>query len=208
MRVIRLARDCQEEAMERLIEGYRRFRETYWQEHSDVFQALAGGQNPRAMIIACCDSRVDPQLIFDARPGEIFVVRNVANLVPPYNPNRDYHGTSAALEFAVTGLKVEHIVVMGHAQCGGVRALLHSEDGQVGDFIGSWMQIAKAARTRALSEAEGDEESAQRICEHETVRISIKNLMTFPWIRERVENGTLTLHGWYFAIETGDLVRL
>lgn len=194
--------------MERLIEGYRRFRETYWQEHRDVFEALAAGQNPRVMVIACCDSRVDPQLIFDAKPGEIFVVRNVANLVPPYSPNRDHHGTSAALEFAVKGLNVEHIVVLGHAQCGGVRALLTSDEGHEDDFIGSWMQIAHAARSRALSEAPDDGETAQRICEHETVRVSLRNLMTFPWIRQRVEADKLQLHGWYFAIETGDLVRL
>ncbi len=192
--------------MESLLEGYRKFRETYWVQHREVFEALAAaGQNPRIMVVACVDSRVDPQMIFDARPGDLLVVRNVANLIPPYGPNTDYHGTSAALEFAVNILKVDHILVLGHAQCGGVRALLQAPHNHAGDFIGSWMSIASAARAQALASASGDPDKAQRICEHETIGVSIANLMTFPWIKERVVAGSLKLHAWYFDIESGEL---
>ncbi|HLZ66401.1 MAG TPA: carbonic anhydrase [Aliidongia sp.] len=192
--------------MERLIEGYRRFRETYWAEHKEVFEALAAGQSPRAMVITCADSRVDPQLIFDAKPGEIFCVRNVANLVPPYAPDSDHHGTSAALEFAVRSLKVEHVIVLGHAQCGGIRALL--QGGEQGDFIGRWMEIAAPARERALAAAATADETAQHLCECESIRITIDNLMTFPWVAERVQAGLLHLHGWHFDFERGELERI
>jgi carbonic anhydrase len=192
--------------MERLIEGYRRFRETYWAENKGVFQALAAGQSPRAMVITCADSRVDPQMIFDAKPGEIFCVRNVANLVPPYTPDSFHHGTSAALEFAVCSLKVEHIIVMGHAQCGGIRALLAG--GEQGDFIGRWMEIAAEARERALAAAQTSHESAQHLCERESVKVAVDNLMTFPWVAERVQAGLLQLHGWHFDFESGNLDRV
>ncbi|HEV2678021.1 MAG TPA: carbonic anhydrase [Aliidongia sp.] len=194
--------------MERLIEGYRRFRETYWSQNKDVFEALAAGQSPRAMVITCADSRVDPQMIFDAKPGEIFCVRNVANLVPPYAPDSDHHGTSAALEFAVRSLKVEHIVVLGHARCGGIRALL--QGGEQGDFIGRWMEIAAPARERALAAAAAAtaSETVQHLCEHESIRITLENIMTFPWIAERVQAGQLQLHGWHFDFERGELERV
>ena len=192
--------------MERLIEGYRRFRETYWSQNKDVFEALAAGQSPRAMVITCADSRVDPQMIFDAKPGEIFCVRNVANLVPPYAPDSDHHGTSAALEFAVRSLKVEHIIVLGHARCGGIRALL--EGGEQGDFIGRWMEIAAVARERALTAAATASETVQHLCEHESIRITLDNIMTFPWVAERVHAGLLQLHGWHFDFERGELDRL
>lgn len=192
--------------MERLIEGYRRFRATYWSQNKDVFEALAAGQSPRAMVITCADSRVDPQMIFDAKPGEIFCVRNVANLVPPYAPDSDHHGTSAALEFAVRSLKVEHIIVLGHARCGGIRALL--EGGEQGDFIGRWMEIAAVARERALTAAATASETVQHLCEHESIRITLDNIMTFPWVAERVHAGQLQLHGWHFDFERGELDRL
>jgi carbonic anhydrase len=192
--------------MDRLIEGYRRFRETYWPEHRAVFEALAAGQSPRAMVITCADSRVDPTLIFDAKPGEIFVVRNVANLVPPYAPDSDHHGTSAALEFAVRSLKVEHIIVLGHGQCGGIRALL--QGGEQGDFIGRWMEIAAEARARSLAAAGDAPGAAQHLCERESIRVTLDNIMTFPWVAERVHAGSLELHGWHFDIETGNLERL
>jgi len=192
--------------MERLIEGYRRFRDTYWPENKSVFQALAAGQAPRAMVISCADSRVDPQLIFDAKPGEIFCVRNVANLVPPYAPDSDHHGTSAALEFAVRSLKVEHIIVLGHAQCGGIQALI--KGGAQGDFIGRWMEIAAPARERALAAVAESPETVTHICERESIRITIDNIMTFPWVAERVHAGSLQLHGWHFDIEQGALDRI
>jgi carbonic anhydrase len=196
--------------MDRLIEGFRNFRQELWPANRALFRALASrGQAPRVMVIACADSRVDPQLIFSAAPGEIFTVRNVANLVPPYAPNSDYHGTSAALEFAVRGLQVEDIVVLGHADCGGVRRLLRGPDPMAtSDFVDSWMRIAVPARERALAQAGGDIEAAQPICEHENVKVSLENLATFPWVRERVASGKLTLHGCYFGIEAGQLLRL
>jgi carbonic anhydrase len=196
--------------MDRLIEGFRNFRRELWPANRALFRALASrGQAPRVMVIACADSRVDPQLIFSAAPGEIFTVRNVANLVPPYAPNSDYHGTSAALEFAVRGLQVEDIVVLGHADCGGVRRLLRGPDPMAtSDFVDSWMRIAVPARERALAQAGGDIEAAQPICEHENVKVSLENLATFPWVHERVAAGKLTLHGCYFGIESGQLLRL
>ena len=196
--------------MDRLIEGFRNFRQNLWPENRALFRALANkGQAPGVMVIACADSRVDPQLIFSAAPGEIFTVRNVANLVPPYAPNTDYHGTSAALEFAVRGLEVEHIVVLGHADCGGVRALLRGADKTASnDFIDSWMRIAAPARERAVAKAGGDPAAAQHICEHETVKVSLENLITFPWVRDRVAAGKLHLHGCYFGIESGQLTML
>lgn len=193
--------------MDRLIEGFRHFRQRYWREHREVYQVLAAdGQSPRAMIIACADSRVDPQIIFQTAPGEAFVVRNIANLVPPYHPDAEYHGTSAALEFAVRSLRVEDIVVLGHSGCGGIGALLRgAHDGD--DFVVPWMQIAASARVRAL-EAATQPEEAQRLCELESVKLSLGNLMTFPWVRGGVEQSRLKLHGCYFDIENGDLLRL
>lgn len=195
--------------MESLMRGYQRFMERYWTENRDVFQALAAkGQAPRAMVIACCDSRVSPEVIFDTEPGEIFVVRNVANLVPPYAPDSDNHGTSAALEFAVRKLEVSHIIVMGHSLCGGIRALVEDNLTDDDDFIGPWMKIATVARERSLAAANGVVEAARQLCEHESIRVSLTNLMTFPWIRSRVEQGDLQLHGWFFDIDSGSLDQI
>jgi carbonic anhydrase len=195
--------------MDRLIAGFHNFRQTRWPEHRALFRSLAKGQAPATMVIACVDSRVDPQMIFSAAPGEILTLRNVANLVPPYEPNDDYHGTSAAIEFAVRGLEVEHIVVMGHADCGGVRALLRDAGKSAPtDFIDSWMRIAAPARARAIAKAGGDAAEAQHVCEHETVKVSLENLKTFPWISERIAAGRLRLHGCYFGVESGQLLLL
>lgn len=193
--------------MHQILEGYRRFRTGTWRVGRELFEKLADGQNPHTMVIACSDSRVDPQLIFDAPPGEIFAIRNVANLIPPYAPNSDYHGTSAAVEFAVRGLGVKSIVVMGHDGCGGVRALLR--EGRTGtDFVDAWMSIASSAREKALTESGGDAAQAQLSCEYETVRVSLRNLMTFPYIRDAVEKGELELFGCHFGIATGDLMMV
>jgi carbonic anhydrase len=194
-------------ALDRLIAGFRRFRQGYYEQNRVVFDALTyAGQAPRALVIACSDSRVDPQMIFSAAPGELFVVRNVASLVPPYEPDAAYHGTSAAVEFAIRALEVPDVVVMGHAGCGGVAALLReAESGPVGDFIGPWMSMARPARTRALA-AGGD--SIHTACEYETVKLSLANLLTFPWIKERVDAGRLRMHGAYFDIESGGLDHL
>jgi carbonic anhydrase len=194
--------------MDQLITGYRKFRETVWPERRAAYEALAEhGQAPLAMVIACSDSRLDPSLIFGAPPGGLFVVRNVANLVPPYQPDAAYHGTSAALEFAVRSLEVPDIVVMGHALCGGVAALLHGVPDTLSDFVSAWMHIAARARQRVV--ASGLDETAMRVaCEHETVRVSLENLLTFPWIAEAVRDGRLRLHGAFYQISTGVLERL
>jgi carbonic anhydrase len=194
--------------MERLIEGFRRFRREDWPRYRELFETLGThGQSPRAMVIACSDSRVDPQMLFSAAPGELFTVRNVANLVPPYAPDAAYHGTSAALEFAVRTLRVDHVVVLGHERCGGITSLLRSPR-SAGDFVGSWMQIAAPARERALAVAAGDDDALQLRCEHEAIKVSIENLQTFPWLRERVTAGNLVLHGCWFEIVSGTLMRL
>ena len=192
--------------MDELIEGYRRFRSDTWAPQRARFDQLSrSGQSPRTMLIACSDSRADPQMIFDAAPGELFVARNVANLMPPYGPDSKFHGTSAALEFGVRVLKVEHIAVMGHAMCGGIHALLHGAPEAASDFVGHWVNIAERAKLRALNVAP---EHRQDFCEHESVRLSLENLMTFPWVRERVEAGTLALHGCFFDIRSGILERI
>jgi carbonic anhydrase len=192
-----------EQIVDRLIEGYRRFRSGHWPQERERFEHLARGQQPPIMVITCSDSRVDPSMIFDTAPGEMFIVRNVANLVPPYAPDAAYHGTSAALEFAVRALQVEHIVVLGHAQCGGVRALLEGAPPTVSDFVGQWMQIAQPARQRVM--ACPDVHDLQLACEHEVVRLSLENLQTFWWVREAVEADRLRLHGCYFGIRSGIL---
>lgn len=191
--------------MDALIEGYRRFRAETWPQQRARFEALAArGQRPPAMVIACSDSRVDPQMIFSAAPGELFVLRNVANLVPPYMPDAAFHGTSAAVEFAVRVLGVDRIVVMGHALCGGIRAVLEGVPPDAGDFVAGWVEIAGRARDVALRC--DVPEQRQEVAEHEAVRISLANLMTFPWVAERVADGRLTLHGAHFGVATGQLV--
>jgi carbonic anhydrase len=195
--------------MEQLIEGFRRFRATYFEENRALFKALAQvGQQPKVLLIGCSDSRIDPNLIFGAQPGDMFVLRNVANLVPPFETMGTYHGTSAAIEFAVRKLEVEHVVVLGHAGCGGVRVLVEEGAADGTDFLRPWMQIARAARERCLlhAEAEGYPPMlARQICEKETVAISLDNLMTFPWVRDRVNDGRLALHGVWFDLERGEL---
>ena len=189
--------------MDHLLEGYRRFRATEWPERRAVFEGLARqGQSPRAMVIACSDSRVDPAMIFGAGPGEIFILRNVANLVPPSQPDSKFHAASAALEFAVRVLEVPDLIVLGHAMCGGVRALLDGADNPATDFLLPWMRIAEPAMRRALACEPADPQTA---CELETVKLSLRNLLTFPWIAERVEAGRLKLHGATFDIRSGIL---
>jgi carbonic anhydrase len=193
------------DSLEDMLAGYRRFRAETWPQRRALMQDLAArGQRPLAAVIACADSRLDPSAILDAAPGALFVVRNVANLVPPYQPDAAYHGTSAALEFAVKGLGINTIMVMGHAQCGGVKALLQGDAGKLSDFVMPWMQIAARARARLKCDV-GDE---QTVCEHETVKVSLENLMTFPWIASAVQAGTLHLQGAHYGIATGILALL
>ena len=192
-----------------LIEGYRRFRRSGWSRQRERWTELAEGQRPRVMVIACSDSRVDPSQIFDARPGEMFVVRNVANLVPPFEPDSSHHGVSAALEFAVTQLEVEELVVMGHGFCGGCAAALTGQFDQAehgsGHFIAHWIGMLSAAREAIRARHPDLGREAFLEMELEGVRLSLDNLRTFPWIREREESGRLQLHGAFFAIENGVL---
>lgn len=191
-----------------LIEGFRRFRQRYFIEQPELYQKLVErGQHPRAMVIACADSRAHPAHVTDTPPGEIFVVRNVANLVPPRVDDGKTHGTSAALEFAVKHLKVPHIIVMGHSQCGGIRALVEGEhDAGTHGFIDPWMKIATPAREQVLKAHPGKPlDQLCRLCEKAAIGVSLDNLMTFPFIAEAVAAGRLYLHGWYFDIEEGQL---
>ncbi len=191
-----------------LIEGFQRFRERHFAEDSVQFQNLVQfGQTPKALVVTCCDSRVDPALVLDCAPGDLFVVRNVANLVPPAENQGHYHGTSAALEFGVKDLAVRHIIVLGHAQCGGIHALLEGSVDKEESFIAEWMGIADAAREQVEREhANASSEVRHRACEQQAILVSLDNLRTFSWVRERVEQGKLTLHGWYFDIERGELL--
>jgi carbonic anhydrase len=193
--------------MNPLIEGYRRFRAETWPAERARYESLAHwGQSPDTMIIACSDSRVDPQTIFSSVPGEMFVLRNVAALVPPYQPDSEgYHGSSAALEFGVRVLKVSTIVVLGHAQCGGVRAMALGAPPKARDFVASWVEIGRPALEAAGSAA--DPERFDRL-EAGVVRVSLANLMTFPWIADLVAAGHLSLQGFLFDIHTGVLTRV
>ena len=194
--------------MDTLIAGYRRWRQDGWVNERARWDELAVGQSPKTMIIACSDSRVDPATIFGTSPGEVFVVRNVANLVPPYDVGGGRHGVSAALEFAVTQLKVAEIVVMGHGACGGVAAALSKTfDGAKageGGFIALWMSMLDEARERVIAE-HGTGPEAIRALELEAVKTSLANLRTFPFVRAAEEAGTLTLKGALFAIADGCL---
>jgi carbonic anhydrase len=193
--------------MQNLLAGYERFRAHGWPERRAMFESLSDrGQRPQVLVIACVDSRVDPAVIFDTAPGQILTIRNVANLVPPYEPDSAYHGTSAALEFGIRVLEIPHVVVLGHGQCGGVAALLDGAPLTAGDFVANWMSIAEPARRRALV-CESAEER-QRCCELEVVKVSLANLRSFPWVREREAAGQLTLHGGWFAIRSGTLQLL
>ncbi len=193
--------------IERFITGFRTFQNDYFGPESPQFEPLKQGQNPKTMIIGCSDSRVDPAILTNCLPGEIFTVRNVANLVPPYEENGGFHGVSAALEFAVCHLGVEHIIVLGHSQCGGINALMNDSCGCKGDsFISSWMSIAIPAREKVLAELpDKDFKLQQRAVEQAAILLSIENLLTFPWIDQRVADGIISLHGWYFDLNTGEL---
>ena len=193
--------------MKTLLDGYQRFRAKGWPEQRQAFEALAkNGQSPKALVVTCVDSRVDPAMIFDAPPGEMLTLRNVANLVPPYSPDSAYHGTSAALEFGVRVLEVPHLIVLGHGSCGGVKALLEGAPHNASEFVAPWMSIAEPARVRAMDAAPST--IRQQVCEHEVIKVSLGNLMTFPWVASRVAAGRLQLHGAWFAIRTGELLIL
>lgn len=190
-----------------LLNGYASFRSGRYAAESERYEKLGqGAQKPKVMIIACCDSRAAPETIFDAGPGEMFVVRNVANLVPPYTPDGGHHSTSAALEFAVMSLGVKHIVVMGHGRCGGIRAAVSDASPLTHtDFIGSWMRAIKDV-TRIVPREEGSDDSLhERHIERASIEHSLANLRTFPWIRMKENRKELSLHGVWFDISLGEL---
>ena len=194
-----------------LLDGFRRFRRGEYQDQRRRFDALAlHGQSPKLMIIACSDSRVDPTRVFDVEPGQVFVVRNVANLVPPYETSPGYHGASAAIEFAVMVLEVEYVIVLGHAQCGGITASLTGKfDGArpgEGHFIGHWMEMIAAARDDTVAAAAAHPDiDAQQVLELAAIRLSLANLRSFPFVAERIAAGSLKLRGAHFGIADGVL---
>lgn len=193
----------------KLVKGFGKFRKTYFKD-SDVYKDLVrNGQSPEALVIACSDSRNDPALLMQSDPGDIFVVRNVAALVPPYQPDNKYHGTSAGIEFAVKGLKVKDIIVLGHALCGGIGALDDIEAGKTleYEFLSQWIMIGASAKEKIHAELKSvAKEDRLRALEQAAILTSLNNLMTFPWIRERVSSGTLSLHGWYFDMVAGEML--
>lgn len=193
-----------------LVEGFQRFREQHFESNDSLYQQLVSeGQTPKTLVVGCCDSRVDPALVLDCEPGDLFVIRNVANLVPPAEGRAGHHGTTAAIEYGVCTLGVEHIIVLGHAQCGGIRALVQSGGvGNPGSFIDDWMCLVESARKSVMLEMpDATLKEQTRACEQRAILVSLNNLMTFSWVRERVETGKLALHGWYFDIENGQLLQ-
>jgi carbonic anhydrase len=189
--------------------GFGRFQEKYFAHDESLFTRLRQGQSPGTLVISCCDSRADPGMLLGAGPGDIFVVRNVSNLVPPYRNGAEMPGIRADIEFAVKGLNVEQIIILGHSGCGGIRALMDGEDSTASqyEFIGAWVSIAAPVRDRVLRELAGRPQAEQtKACEQGAIALSLENLLSFPWIRERVEAGTLALHGWYFDLDAGQLL--
>lgn len=211
--------------LEHLLEGIKGFQDRYYRLEPERMQALTEqGQSPKVLLIACSDSRVDPALLTGAAPGDLFVVRNVANLVPPYQLAGQYDGARAAIEYAVRDLQVNHIVVLGHAHCGGIKALLSSLSGKRldRDFIGGWVSMALDACFKYILNPSGDKKppadgmevaeiDVGTLCQHQhlaeraAIRGSLANLATYPWIRTRLADGSLSLHGWWFDLESGDL---
>lgn len=197
--------------IKKLIEGNKKFKQKFFASDSTLFNELVlYGQKPKIMIVSCSDSRVDPAMIFNCQPGELFVIRNVANLVPPCEESDTYHGTSAALEFGTWFLEVEHIIILGHTQCGGIRALLESSesvlDKQSHGFIAKWMDLARPAYNRIVAEhSHACLEEKVTLCEQYALINSLKNLHSFSWIKQREDDKKLTLHAWYFDLKTGEI---
>ncbi|WP_413584402.1 carbonic anhydrase [Bdellovibrio sp. HCB274] len=191
----------------KMMVGFRRFRERFFKEEQhSVYENLSTGQSPKTLMIACSDSRVDPAILFSSSPGEFFVIRNVANLVPPFESDRGFHGVSAAIEFAVVNLQVENIVILGHRQCGGIRSLFQPEVIREGGFVQQWMSIAEDAKNKVLAtHAHSGLDQQCRECEKTSIVTSLDNLRTFPFIDFAVKNRGLQLIGVYFDLENGHL---
>lgn len=195
--------------LKRFSAGFQRFQKAWYCPEHNLYDDLQAGQTPYAMIVACSDSRVDPALLLDCRPGELFVVRNVANLVPPYEPDSHYHGVSAALEYAVRHLCIEHIMIMGHAQCGGFTNLLQTDRHGNDEFLNVWMSLARQAKAE-VDQLRPDAlpEERQKECEMWGVRCSLANLRSYPWVKEAIDAGRLQTHGLYFDMTSGELLHL
>ncbi len=193
----------------KFLSGFRRFQRSYLGKQRGLYaQLVQQGQHPRALVIACCDSRCDPALLMDCDPGDMFVVRNVANLVPPHVQATYFAATTSAIAFAVHNLEVEHIIVLGHAQCGGIRALMEHKAPTCNEeeLITKWLGIAEEARRRVLNELKGKSmQTLTHACEQSAILVSLENLMSYPWISSRVHQGKLGLHGWYFDMQHGEL---
>lgn len=184
-----------EKSFNKIIQGYKSFRDKYASGDQSIMQYLSDyGQKPKVMVIACCDSRVDPALILQCDPGDLFVVRNVANIVPPYEKDEAHHGTSAALEFGIRHLEVKHLILLGHSQCGGIQALMDSQTEN--DFISNWVSVIKTDQCD-LHNTDG--------CAKSALKQSYQNCLTFPWIAEKVTEGTLKIGLWFFDIKTGQI---
>lgn len=198
-------------AINELLQGFQRFRVKSFQPQRETFNRLAlKGQTPSTLLVSCSDSRVDPAILTDAAPGDLFVVRNVASLIPPCETGGRHHGTSAAVEFAVCNLKVRDIIILGHSHCGGISALLdgYGENNEGEGYIAPWMNIAASARDEVLQRwPDASREFKQRACERAGIRASLANLMTFPFVRQRIEAKELFLYGWYYDLENGELLQ-
>ena len=192
--------------LDKLVEGFKNFKQRYYIAEPELYEALVDrGQTPKTLVIACCDSRVHPAQVFNTSPGDIFVARNVANLVPPFEDDGKSLGTGDAIEYGVKHLKVEHIIVFGHGQCGGIKSLMAGGVGAEDDsFIDPWMSTAVPSREKILEDhAEKSFAEQCRICEQAVIAVSVNNLLSFPWITSRVDAGELNVHVWYFAMEKG-----
>lgn len=195
--------------MDKLISGFRRFQAKYFQSGSGIYDELKEGQKPNVLLIGCSDSRVDPAILTDCWPGDLFVIRNIASLVPPYEYRQNLCGVTSAIEYAVRVLEVENIVVKGHSNCGGIGALLAGDEQALGESIGPWVKIAHDACEQVDADLAGaSPEARRRACEMAVVRLSLENLRTYWWIDEKVRAGTLHLHGWYFDMAAGELLGL
>ena len=194
-------------------EGFKDFKKNYYENDKPyIDKYVRNGQKPKLMVIACSDSRVDPAILFQTKPGEVFSVRNVANLVPPYNPDKGLHGVSAAIEFGVLDLKIKDIIILGHAHCGGIKALCNNFNSNMDkshkkkaprEFIDSWMNIASPIMAKI--NLKNSSEPLQHFIEKESIKNSIENLKTFPWIIELIKNKELNIHGWWFELKSGEL---
>ena len=194
--------------IDQFIEGFQRFQNKYFAGEEPLYSKLNQGQNPTTLLIGCCDSRVDPALLLDCDPGDIFVVRNVANLVPPCEVTGRQQGVSSAIQFAVEALNVKRIIIMGHEKCGGIRGLMQGyQPTREIDFIGTWMKIMEPVKQRVLKQlAACSVEEQNRACELGSIIMSLNNLRSFPWVKEREEKGEIALHGWYFDMSQGALL--